>query len=174
MPPEKVCVVSGGPAIEFIESPLDQTVPAGGTAVISVGVSGDEPVDFQWWGPGGSLSDDPMFFSGTGTCVLTIQNVLTLFSGDYWVVATSPSSTNTSALAKLTVVPFRAGYSVGSRISFPATVDRMYRIEYSPNLDEVAWFSWGDPVLALEPEMTLDFMGASPAQVAFRAMDVTP
>ena len=174
MPTDQDCVVSGGATIEILEPPLDQIVPDGGTAVFSVSVSGDEPVSFQWWGPAGSLSDDPMFFSGTRSCTLTMRNLFNLFSGDYWAVVTNPASTNVTELARLTVTPFRASHLVGARISFPAIVDRSYQIDYSPNLNESAWFQWGDPVVALEPEIILDFTNSSPNRIAFRATDVTP
>ena len=108
MPTGRVCVASAGPAIEFLESPSNQTIRVGGTAIMSATVSGAEPVSFQWSGPGGELSDDPSFFSGSRTCTLTVQNALNLFTGDYWVVASNSSSTNISSFARLTVDSFRA------------------------------------------------------------------
>jgi hypothetical protein len=115
-----------------------------------------------------------MFFSGTRSCTLTIRNLFNLFSGDYWAVVSNPASTNVTELARLTVVPFRASHSAGVRISFPATVDHSYRIDYSPDLNESAWFQWGDSVAALAPEIILDFTNSSPNRIVFRVTDVTP
>lgn len=172
--PGGACVVSNNPTVQFVTEPANQTVPNGGTAIFSASVNADEPVSFRWWGPGGPLSDDPTYLSGSGTCTLKIENVFNLFSGDYWVVVSNPVSTNTSQAATLSVAEFRASQSIGSKIYFPTTVGRSYQVDYSTNLDTDVWLTWGSPLVATETETVLDYTNASPENVNFRVRDVTP
>jgi hypothetical protein len=174
LPSPGTCVVSNTPTVEFVSQPLNQKVPNGGTAIFAASVSGVEPVSFQWWGPGGAMNDDPTYFSGTKTCTLKIKNVFNLLAGNYRVVASNATSTNTSQYATLSVAPFQASVSVGSKLSFPATAGRTYQVDYTTNLDSSVWFAWGGPVVAAGPEVVLDYTNASPRQITFRATDVSP
>lgn len=169
MPAAPDCVVNGEPPLRFLSQPADQRVPDGGTARFSVTVGGQQPVDFQWWGLSGPLTDDAQFFSGTKTCTLTIRNVMRLLAGDYHVVATDGASPIASRTAHLAVSDLRTTISLGAKVSFPAEVGKVYQVEYSPNLDEPTWSSLGEPVRAAEPIVAVDFTNASPSQVNFRA-----
>ncbi|PWU21312.1 MAG: hypothetical protein C5B50_01920 [Verrucomicrobia bacterium] len=91
--------------VSITSQPASQSVPVGGTATFSVGVSGSPPFDYQWYFNSGLLA-------GSTAASLTLTNVTAAQAGSYNVMVrqmTGPDdvdvfSTN-SATATLTVGP---------------------------------------------------------------------
>lgn len=89
------------PAI--VQSPVNQTVPLGGTALFSVLASGAPPLGYQWQKDAAPLADGGRI-SGAATASLTIQNAQFDDAGAYRCIVTNAYGAATSAVAALTVV----------------------------------------------------------------------
>jgi len=78
--------------------PSSQTVPRGGTAVLSVGASGDPPLSCQWYFNMTNL------IAGATNFTLVISNADLLNAGAYYAVISNPAGSVTSLVANLAVV----------------------------------------------------------------------
>jgi len=94
---DDVAVVTGPQPPAITSQPQSQTIPVGGTANFSVGVSGTMPLSFQWRFGGVDLAS-----ATNGTLVLT--PVSTNEGGPYSVVVANAYGAVTSAVATLTVI----------------------------------------------------------------------
>ncbi|MEI7729776.1 MAG: immunoglobulin domain-containing protein, partial [Verrucomicrobiota bacterium] len=77
--------------------PQSQTVNTGGSATFAVGVTGAQPLFYQWRFNGSPLS-------GATNAPLTLANVQGAQAGNYTVVVTNASGSTTSLVATLTVL----------------------------------------------------------------------
>jgi hypothetical protein len=90
-------VATDSPPVILVQ-PLSQTVYAGDTAVVSVGIQGAWPLVYQWY-----FNAAPLV-GGTNSA-LTLGNIQTNRAGLYHVIVTNAFGSVTSALATLTVLP---------------------------------------------------------------------
>lgn len=81
--------------------PLSQLVTAGQTLNLQVTANGTPTLNYQWYGPSGSLSNGGRF-SGTLTANLAISNFQAADNGDYYVIVTNAYGTATSVSANVT------------------------------------------------------------------------
>lgn len=79
-----------------VGQPQNQSVGLGTTALISATVAGAPPLSVQWWRPTGPIPN------ATNT-TLTIVDPQIADTGDYWLVASNPSGTVTSSVARVVV-----------------------------------------------------------------------
>ena len=79
--------------------PQSMTVPAGGSATLSVAASGVGPLGYQWYR--GLAGDTSAPVTGAAGASLTVQNVMSTAS--YWVRVTSGSCTTDSVAATISV-----------------------------------------------------------------------
>jgi pectate lyase len=86
-----------GFAPAITNGPTDQTVSAGQTAAFSVGVSGTEPLGYQWYFNTNTL------LGGAASSLLEIVNAQDTNAGAYSVIVTNAYGATTSAVAWLTV-----------------------------------------------------------------------
>ena len=84
--------------------PSSQAVPFGATAVFSVAASGAQPLFYQWWADGTSLTDGGNI-SGSATSILTINNVSPASVGSYSVTVSNTVLTVASQAASLSITP---------------------------------------------------------------------
>ena len=80
----------------FLMQPRSQSLEAGATLSLVVGVNGTKPLSYQWYFAGQSME-------GATGASLTVTNVQAAQAGDYWVVVANSLGSATSALARLTV-----------------------------------------------------------------------
>ena len=83
--------------------PISQQIPAGGSANLSILMSGSPPFSYHWQNNGTNLSDTGSVFGSTSP-ILSVSNALVTDSGNYRVVVTSGSLSVTSSVAELSVV----------------------------------------------------------------------
>jgi len=83
--------------------PTNLTLVTGGTAVFSAMASGTGPLAYQWTYNGTNLANSPGV-SGAATTNLTLTDVSTNSTGNYWLVVTNAYGSITSSVATLTVV----------------------------------------------------------------------
>lgn len=84
-------------APKLVSSPASQSIGSGKTLTLSVGVSGSEPLQYQWWFRGLPLV-------GATQASLVLKDVQSDFGGDYFVVAGNAAGSVRSDMARLTVV----------------------------------------------------------------------
>lgn len=107
---------STAPAISTHPQPA--TVIAGQTATFSVGVTGTQPMSYQWKKGVSNLSNGGNI-AGASSATLTISNTSAADAANYSVVITNVLGTTTSAEAALTV-----NYSLTPSINGPGTVSK--------------------------------------------------
>ena len=104
---------------QITHGPASQTNLSGTTAQFTVTVSGDQPLNFQWFFNGNLLTDD-LRHSGSTTTNLTITGIVDSDGGNYTVVASNSFGVRTSAVATLTVlVPATIVSQPGFQAPFP-------------------------------------------------------
>jgi hypothetical protein len=87
----------------IVQQPLSQDVAAGGTAILSVAVSGTTPLGCQWQKDGLDLIDGGTI-SGSETTNLVLSSTTTNENGSYTIIITNAWGSVTSSAARLTVV----------------------------------------------------------------------
>ncbi|MCL4176581.1 MAG: immunoglobulin domain-containing protein, partial [Verrucomicrobia bacterium] len=109
------------PAIAM--EPQDQTVPWGGTALLSVTASGDFPLSYQWFKSSTNILDEYDIDDATNATLL-VTNAQEFDSGGYFVIVTNSYGAATSRVAQLTVKGFIQtqvdAAAPGTTISIPA------------------------------------------------------
>ncbi len=90
------CFTPAAPAIT--QQPIDQAVPAGGSASFSVSVTGTSPLRYQWIQNGTNVA-------GATNSALNLPNVQLSDAGTYSVIVTNPAGSVVSSNANLTVTP---------------------------------------------------------------------
>ncbi len=83
--------------------PEDAMKWLGEAASFKVSASGSEPLAYQWFKASTPLTNTTRITGATGTN-LTLADVQSAEAGDYWVKATNPFGSATSAVARLTVL----------------------------------------------------------------------
>lgn len=89
-----------GQAPRVTADPLSQTVDAGQTVNLSVTATGTGPLNYEWHGPSGVLSNGGKI-SGATTASLSITDFQATDDGDYFVVVTNTFGTATSVTANV-------------------------------------------------------------------------
>jgi poly(beta-D-mannuronate) lyase len=92
-----IAILSTTAAPSITNQPASQNIQRGSTGVLSVGVSGNSPLSYQWFFNG-------TIFLGANTNVLTLPNFQLANAGNYSVVVTNIFGVTTSAVATLTLV----------------------------------------------------------------------
>jgi alpha-tubulin suppressor-like RCC1 family protein len=131
---------------QFLVQPTNLTLNLGTNANFSVLVNGQEPLTYQWFGNGAPLADGPRI-AGSTTASLTISNLQPSDAGPYQVVVTSPSGTNYSSVATLTLLlpptiaiqPTNQTVSVGKNINVAVVANGTDPLAYQ-------WLKDGVPV----------------------------
>jgi hypothetical protein len=93
---------AGEPPVFTQQPPASMEVSGGGTAMISVEVTGTPVLGYQWFKGAGPVSGAE--FSGANTATLTSSGATALDAGTYSVVVSNSYGTNTSSSAALSVV----------------------------------------------------------------------
>ncbi len=89
------------------QGPASQNVWLGTNAQLAVAASGSGPFSYQWW-----FNATPL--PGANLSTLSLTQVSTTNSGDYYVVVSSAFGSSTSSIATLGVItPFYAAYDNG-------------------------------------------------------------
>lgn len=117
--------------------PASITNNAGTTATFTVGMSGTEPLSYQWYKNGtNQLADGGKVFGATSN-ILTLSNVFGIDRGDYSVIVTNLAGTATSSNATLSVIdpvitlqPTNIIAIDGSTISFSVTAVGTQALNY--------------------------------------------
>ena len=86
----------------FWIQPKGGVYPPGSTVMLAATVSGQSPLQYQWYRDGISLTDDAQV-TGTSSNVLTITSSSTNHTGNYWLVATNSGGSSTSFVARVFV-----------------------------------------------------------------------
>lgn len=123
----------------ILSQPRSQTNVVGATAKFSVSATACTPLAFRWF------SNNVALAAGTNS-TLTLSNVTTAASGNYFVVATATGGSTTSAVATLTVslgppalITGEARNPDGSfSLSFAAGAGSTYVLETKTNLTATA------------------------------------
>ena len=89
------------PVIET--QPESVSVGVSGPATFTVVASGEEPLTYQWFGPGGALSDISGEIDGATTATLQVFNVQSDDEGNYRVRVTNVGGSVDSNIASLTI-----------------------------------------------------------------------
>lgn len=128
-------VVSGSTPPAILIQPTNQTANAGAQVTFSVAANGSIPMSFQWRKNGANLS-------GKTDATLTLNNVSSADAGDYSVVVSNSSGTQTSANATLTVngevsqppsilsQPISQTVPVGAKVNFSVTANGSGQLMY--------------------------------------------
>lgn len=109
----------------FWIQPKGGVYPPGSTVVLGATVTGQSPIQYQWYRDGVSLTDDAQV-TGTSSNILTIVSSSTNHTGNYWLVATNPAGSNSSFVARvfvglppsIAVPPLSQTNLVGSNVTF--------------------------------------------------------
>jgi hypothetical protein len=101
-------------APEITEQPTNETVAAGGTASFHVGITGTEPLSYQWWFNETNLIDNAT------NAVLIVPNVSSNNVGAYQVVVSNPLGSATSTNAFLTVTTNATLPNLGGLVTLQA------------------------------------------------------
>lgn len=123
------------PALAQPQVPLYWIQPKGGvyapgsTVVLGATVTGQSPIQYQWYRDGVSLTDDAQV-TGSSSNVLTITSSSTNYTGNYWLVATNPAGSNTSFVTRVFVglpptvsaQPLSQTNLVGSNVTFTVSI----------------------------------------------------
>ena len=104
------------PAITL--QPTNQTVLDGATATFTVGISGGQPLFYQWQANSNNLTDNG-HISGSSTSTLTISNVSPADVANYKVIVTNAAGAAVSSNALLTALPGNVDHFGWSTISSP-------------------------------------------------------
>ena len=96
-----IVAVQPGQPPRITVDPLSQLVTAGQTLNLQVTANGTPTLNYQWYGPSGSLSNGGRF-SGTLTANLATSNFQAADNGDYYVIVTNAYGTATSVSANVT------------------------------------------------------------------------
>jgi alpha-tubulin suppressor-like RCC1 family protein len=86
----------------IVSQPSSQTLATGSNALFSVTATGSQPVNYQWFYNGAPLADGGRI-SGSMSNLLTIANLFTNDSGNYFAIASNSAGLATSIVAGLTV-----------------------------------------------------------------------
>ncbi|MFD0894280.1 alpha-L-fucosidase [Luteolibacter ambystomatis] len=89
---------AGAPEPHILQQPASVVVQNGGTATFTAYASGHPTPTYQWFRNPGAV---PVSGGATGT--LTLANVTSADTGDYYVVATNTAGSDTSATATLAI-----------------------------------------------------------------------
>lgn len=93
-----IAVASGPQGPTITVQPQSQSIPAGGSAVLTVFATGDAPITYQWYqGTSGDTSNPLVGETGTSTTVSP------LVATSYWVRATNAVSTADSSTAVVSI-----------------------------------------------------------------------
>jgi len=104
------------PAITL--QPTNQTVLDGATATFTVGISGGQPLFYQWQANSNNLTNNG-HISGSSTSTLTISNVSPADVANYRVIVTNAAGAAVSSNALLTALPGNVDHFGWSTISSP-------------------------------------------------------
>jgi hypothetical protein len=88
----------------FLTEPVSQSVIVGGTAILSVSVTGTSPLQYQWMLDSANLTDG-IGITGSQSNILTLTNIQFNQAGSYSVLVTNIGGASNSTVAVLTVVP---------------------------------------------------------------------
>lgn len=130
-----VSVIIIPPAIT--QQPQSLTNLVGNNAAFTAGVTGSEPISYQWFRDGVPLSDDARISGATNTS-LTISGLQTNDTAGYWLVVSNAANSATSAVASLTVLippswtlqPVSQTNVTGSNAVFVAAADGSPPLHY--------------------------------------------
>ena len=117
--------------------PVSLTLPQGSNAIITAAVSGDVPLNVQWFFNGTPLTDSGQF-SGTATTNLMISNLQFPNNGNYALLVTNPVGSAASTAAVLTVLsppmlalqPSGQNVLLGSNANFSAVASGTAPLNY--------------------------------------------
>ncbi|HLX71487.1 MAG TPA: immunoglobulin domain-containing protein, partial [Verrucomicrobiae bacterium] len=140
---------SGSASLTVIDPPVITNEPvsvtnnAGTTAVFTVGVSGTQPLSYQWYKNGTNQLADGGNVLGATSNILTLSNVFGIDRGDYSVIVTNVAGTATSSNATLSVIdpvitvqPTNITAIDGSTISFSVTTVGTLPLHYQWRQDD--------------------------------------
>jgi hypothetical protein len=91
--------------LEIRSQPVATTACVGGQATFGVGVTGTQPITYQWLFYGTNSAGSPVPIPGATNATYTINNVQSTNAGWYSVQVSNPLGSLNSALAVLTVTP---------------------------------------------------------------------
>jgi YVTN family beta-propeller protein len=99
----------------FALQPSDTVTCIGGTATLTVGVTGGSGLyAYQWRRAGVDIADQPGHVAGSGSATLTLQNTAAADAGSYDCVVTAACGTITSGHATVLVSPADEGSQGGA------------------------------------------------------------
>lgn len=127
--PEIQAIYAAGAAgkcktLQIVAQPQSQIWPLTQPATISVAVSGNSPLAYQWW-------KDDALVSGATNSTLTFMSLQPANYGSYWVVVTNMSGSVTSAVAALT---FTNVYDVVADFSASANSNGVWSYGWCTNV----------------------------------------
>ena len=134
-------VVDGGESnwgLAILAQPTNQTVVQGSNATFSVTAAGMSPLHYQWYSNSAAIN-------GATYATLTLNNVQTNYSGNYFVVVTNVLGSVTSATVALTVITYPviiqspAGQTafVGDTVQLSATAIGVLPLNYQWQMNGV-------------------------------------
>lgn len=145
-------VVDGGPPL-FATQPQGQIVPAGSPVVMSVAVSGSQPIHFQWRFNGADM------LGGTNDALL-LDGAQLANAGNYDVLASNAFGLATSEVARLEVIlpelPFADNFAeavnlqntlaiTGHALNLGATLEPGEPYHDGRRTDHSIWLAWTAP-----------------------------
>lgn len=140
---------AGSPIIT--NQPSQTSVPLGGNASFSVGISNPTGVSYQWQLANTNLSDAGEFF-GTKTATLSVTGVSASDVGHYRVLVSNSSGSVYSSDATLTIV----NANLYPTITVSGKVGDTYRVDYATALNPTTWIPLSTNKLAVSPLLITD------------------
>lgn len=140
----------GSPVIT--NQPSQTTVPPGGTANFSVGVSSATTVSYQWQLFNTNISNSAGHVSGATSDKLTITGVSASDVGHYRVFVSNAAGSVYSQDATLATV----GINFYPVISLSGKIGDTYRVDYATALAPTTWIPLSTNTLATSPQMVID------------------
>ncbi len=140
----------GSPIIT--NQPAQVTVPAGGNASFSVGVSNPTGVSYQWQLFGTNLVNVPGHVSGVTSPTLTVTGVTPADVGHYRALVSNGAGAVYSSDGTLAIL----GINFYPVIAVTGKIRDTYRVDYATALAPAVWIPLTTNMLTKSPELIID------------------
>lgn len=150
------CVVLSLAAPQITSQPVNITASPGGTAILSVGASGD-PLNYQWALNGTNIV-------GATSATLTLMDLSGAEAGNYTVTISNILGSVTSRPATLGLL----GLQMYAGLTVYAPVGSTNEIQYVNNLINTNWTTLTNLVLPASPYIYIDYSSAGQPQRFYR------
>jgi uncharacterized repeat protein (TIGR03803 family) len=161
-------------APQITTQPSNQTAVAGAGASFSVTVFGASPLSYQWQANGVPLTDGGRV-SGSGTRILTVNQITTNDAGTYSVIVSNALGSAASAGAVLTVETPPVIQSVAQAggamvLTWSATPGQSFQVQTSTNLASGIWANLSGAITATNTSVSASCAIESTSQQFYRVL----